>query len=54
MILACRRGLSYGMYSYKTIQMILEKNLDQYEESLFAGELQMPEHDNIRREDYYQ
>ncbi|WP_248282179.1 IS21 family transposase [Mucilaginibacter robiniae] len=54
LILACRRGLSYGMYSYKTIQMILEKNLDQYEESLFANELTMPEHDNIRGEDYYQ
>jgi transposase len=54
LILACRRGLSYGMYNYKTIRMILEKNLDQYEESLFAGELQMPEHDNIRGEDYYQ
>ncbi|WP_345948853.1 IS21 family transposase [Mucilaginibacter sp. PAMB04274] len=54
LIMACRRGLSYGMYSYKTIQMILEKNLDQYEESLFANELTMPEHDNIRGEDYYQ
>jgi hypothetical protein len=33
--------------------MILEKNMDQYEDSLFAGELPMPDHDNIRGEDYY-
>jgi len=54
LILACRRGLNYGIYNYKTIQMILEKNMDQYEESLFADELPMPSHDNIRGEDYYQ
>lgn len=53
LIMACRRGLSYGVYNYKTINMILEKNMDQYEDSLFAGELLMPEHDNIRGEDYY-
>jgi len=53
LIMACRRGLNYGLYNYKTIQMILEKNMDQYEESLFANELPMPNHDNIRGEDYY-
>lgn len=53
LIMACRRGLSYGRYDYKTINTILEKNMDQYEDSLFAGELLMPEHDNIRGEDYY-
>jgi hypothetical protein len=53
LILACRRGLSYGIYNYNTINMILEKNMDQYEDSLFAGELPMPDHDNIRGEDYY-
>lgn len=51
---ACRRALGFGIYSYKTIQMILEKNMDQYPESLFADELPMPSHDNIRGEDYYQ
>ena len=54
LINACRRALGFGIYSYKTIQMILEKNMDQYPESLFADELPMPDHDNIRGEDYYQ
>ena len=54
LISACQRALSYGIYNYKTIQTILEKNMDQYEDSLFADELQMPKHDNIRGEDYYQ
>ena len=54
LISACQRALSYGIYNYKTIQTILEKNMDQYEDSLFADELPMPKHDNIRGEDYYQ
>jgi len=28
--------------------------MDSYEDSLFADELLMPSHDNIRGEDYYQ
>jgi hypothetical protein len=54
LISACQRALSYGIYNYKTIQTILEKNMNQYEDSLFADELPMPIHDNIRGEDYYQ
>lgn len=54
LISACQRALSYGIYSYKIIQMILEKKMDQYEDSLFADELSMPNHDNIRGEEYYQ
>lgn len=50
---ACRRALSYGIYNYKTIQLILENKMDQYEESLFADERTMPQHDNIRGQDYY-
>jgi transposase len=50
---ACRRALGYDIYNYKTIQQILENNMDQYEDSLFADELPMPNHDNIRGEDYY-
>src|SRR5580658_4383118 len=45
---ACQRALSYGVYNYKTIQTILENKMDNYEESLFADELPMPEHKNIR------
>ncbi|WP_289011860.1 MULTISPECIES: IS21 family transposase [Bacteroidota] len=54
LISACQRALSYGIYSYKIIHMILEKKMDQYEDSLFADELPMPNHDNIRGEEYYQ
>lgn len=50
---ACQRALSYGLYNYKTIQQILENKMDQYQDSLFADELPMPNHDNIRGEDYY-
>lgn len=50
---ACRRALGYGLYNYKTIQQILENNMDQYQDSLFADELPMPSHDNIRGKDYY-
>ncbi|WP_243770907.1 hypothetical protein [Mucilaginibacter rubeus] len=46
--MACQRGLSYGLYSYKTIQTILENKMDNYEESIFADELPMPDHGNIR------
>ena len=51
--IACRRALGYGIYNYKTIQSILENKMDNYEDSLFADELPMPNHDNIRGEDYY-
>ena len=46
--MACQRALSYGVYNYKTIQTILENKMDSYEESIFAYELPMPSHDNIR------
>lgn len=52
LIKACRRALGYGLYNYKTIQKILENGLeDQPEEN---EQLQMPLHDNIRGEEYYQ
>lgn len=52
LIKACRRALGYGLYNYKTIQKILENGLeDQSEEN---EQLQMPLHDNIRGEEYYQ
>jgi len=50
---ACRRALGYGVYNYKTIQQILENKMDSYQDSLFADELPMPSHDNIRGENYY-
>jgi transposase len=51
---ACRRALGYGIYNYKTIQAILEKGMDADTETEQYEQLQMPLHDNIRGEDYYQ
>jgi len=49
---ACKRAIEYNMYSYRTIQTILEKGLDQADESdLF--EQALPEHVNIRGKGYY-
>lgn len=54
LIKACQRALGYGIYNYKTIQNILEKNLDGETEGELPESTGMPEHDNIRGEDYYQ
>lgn len=53
LIKACQRALDYGVHNYKIIQKILEKGLDkQNEEENQTTE--MPVHDNIRGQDYYQ
>jgi transposase len=52
LIKACQRALGYGIYNYKTIQKILEKGMDKYDEE-DSGQIQMPLHDNIRGENYY-
>jgi transposase len=49
---ACRRAHSFGVYNYPIIVQILEKKLDQISDD--KEELPMPEHHNIRGEDYYQ
>lgn len=54
LIKACQRALGYGAYNYKTIQTILEKELDKKDTPLETDQLQMPFHDNIRGENYYQ
>lgn len=54
LINACRRALSYGIYNYKTIQSILEKGLDSYDDAQEHEQTSMPMHDNIRGEKYYQ
>jgi transposase len=53
LINACRRAMHYGDYSYKTIQMIIEKGLDHTPETEDAIQLEMPIHDNIRGHEYY-
>lgn len=53
LIKACQRGLDYGIYNYKIIQNILERGLDKQTQEE-TEQLQMPLHDNIRGENYYQ
>ena len=50
---ACQRAIGYGIYNYKTIQTILEKGMDKYDEKEDNEHMQMPQHDNIRGEQYY-
>lgn len=52
LIKACRRAHEIGYYNYKTIEDILKKHLDKYEEEPVAQE--MPAHSNIRGGNYYQ
>jgi transposase len=54
LIKACQRALGYGAYNYKTIQKILEKELDLRDSPDETDQLRMPFHDNIRGENYYQ
>ena len=54
LIKACQRALGYGAYNYKTIQRILEKELDLQDSPDETDQLRMPFHDNIRGESYYQ
>ncbi len=54
LVKACQRALGYGIYNYKTIQTILEKGLDKYDENEEDKQLEMPLHENIRGEEYYQ
>jgi transposase len=52
LINACRRAGSFGIYNYPIVMQILEKKLDQINDD-DKEELPMPEHHNIRGEDYY-
>ena len=51
LINACRRANLYGLFHYKIIESILQKNLDQYD--MDEEVPPMPAHDNIRGEEYY-
>ena len=57
LINACKRGLDFKIYSFKSIEKILENKLDQLD---FESENQqsealpeLPNHDNIRGNHYY-
>jgi transposase len=51
LINACRRAHLYGLFHYKIIESILQRNLDQYD--MDEEVPPMPAHDNIRGEEYY-
>ena len=53
LINACKRAIEYERYNYKTIEMILERNLDGQQTDLQTMLSFMPEHDNIRGKEYY-
>lgn len=53
---ACKRAISYHAYSFKSVKLILENNLDK-ETDLFSGNNDskpvLPAHENVRGESYY-
>ena len=52
LINACRRALDYNIYNYKIIQRILENGLDMITSEQDQTQ-KLPEHHNIRGENYY-
>jgi len=51
---ACKRALDFKIYSFKTVQKILENNLDQMiDPEKEEKEQELPEHGNIRGKQYY-
>jgi transposase len=53
LINACRRAQHYGIYNYPIIMEILDRKMDLIKEEE-NSQGSMPEHDNIRGENYYQ
>ncbi len=53
LIKACRRAIEFDTYNYKIIQNILENGLDKLIEEQEADK-DLPDHNNIRGEDYYE
>lgn len=51
---ACKRALSFNTYHYMAVQSILMKGLDKLDETSSSDLFNMPKHDNIRGEDYYE
>lgn len=50
---ACRRAMEYGVYNYKIVQTILEKQLDMEDPIEVPVETALPMHENIRGESYF-
>ncbi len=51
---ACKRALTFNTYHYMAVQNILIKGLDKLEDESGGDLFNMPKHDNIRGEDYYE
>ena len=49
---ACKRALDYNIYNYKIIQKILENGYDMLKDEPDET-FELPEHHNIRGENYY-
>ena len=49
---ACRRAIDFNTYNYKIIQSILENGLDKLIEE--NTDENLPDHNNIRGENYYE
>ena len=53
---ACKRAINYHAYSFKSVKMILENNLDK-QADLFdtanSSKTVLPEHENVRGKSYY-
>ena len=54
LIHACGRALNYQIFNYPILLSILEKQLDRHQLETDDTDEQMPTHDNIRGEQYYQ
>jgi len=54
LIKACQRALGYGSYSFGMIKSILEKGIEDIIEDDAGQSPSMPDHSNIRGEQYYQ
>jgi len=50
---ACKRALDFKLYSFKTVQKLLENNLDRIDFEKEEQEQELPDHGNIRGKQYY-
>ena len=53
---ACARALAFKAYSYKNVESILKKGLDQQPIVASSSQTRLPllEHENLRGKEYYQ
>jgi len=51
---ACKRAITFNTYHYMAVQSILMKGLDKLDEDASPDLFNMPKHDNIRGEEYYE